>query len=202
MGLDDRDALEITSIEGLRSWLSAHHGQADSVWLTTWKKRPGGPYVAYELIVDELLCWGWIESRPRQLDDERTQLLITPRRPGSAWSRVNKDKLVRLEQAGRIQPPGRAKIDAAIADGSWALLDGVETLEVPDDLARALAAHAGARARWDRFPPSSRRGILEWIMSAKRPETRAARVSETAKKAAVNRKANFPAGRDLGPAEG
>jgi uncharacterized protein YdeI (YjbR/CyaY-like superfamily) len=195
--MDEAARVEVTSVAALAAWLAANHGRPDGVWLVTWKKRPGAPHVSYDEVVDELLCWGWIDSRPRKLDDDRTMLWIAPRRPGSGWSAVNKARLERLE--ARMQPPGRAKIAAAKADGSWAALDGASTLELPDDLAAALAALPGARAYWDRFPPSSRRGILEWITAAVRPATRAARVAETAAKAAENRKANFPAGRDAGP---
>jgi uncharacterized protein YdeI (YjbR/CyaY-like superfamily) len=195
--MDEAARVEVTSVAALAAWLAANHGRPDGVWLVTWKKRPGAPHVSYDEVVDELLCWGWIDSRPRKLDDDRTMLWIAPRRPGSGWSAVNKARLERLK--ARMQPPGRAKIAAAKADGSWAALDGASTLELPDDLAAALAALPGARAYWDRFPPSSRRGILEWITAAVRPATRAARVAETAAKAAENRKANFPAGRDAGP---
>lgn len=197
--MDDLERVEIRSTEALRAWLAAHHTQTASVWLVTWKKRPGAPYVPYEEIVDEALCWGWIDSRPQKLDDDRTMLLLSPRRAGSGWSRVNQEKVARLDAAGRLQPAGRARIEAAKADGSWSKLDAADALVLPDDLAAALAARPDARARWDRFPPSSRRGILEWITAARTPATRQKRVAETAEKAAVNRKANFPAGRDRGP---
>jgi len=199
MGLEDYLLLQIRSLDDLRAWLLENHRQGDAVWLVTWKKRPGAPHVPYPEIVDELLCWGWIDSRVRTLDEARTQLLIAPRRRGSAWSKVNKDKIERLFAAGRITPAGLAVIEAARADGSWARLDEVETLVDPPDLAEALDMDQEARRCWDRFPPSSRRGILEWISTAKRPETRAARIAETVAKAHDNRKANFPAGRDAGP---
>jgi uncharacterized protein YdeI (YjbR/CyaY-like superfamily) len=191
--------VEVTSVEALSAWLAANHGRAEGVWLVTWKKRPGAPHVPYSDVVDALLCWGRIDSQPRKLDDDRTMLRIAPRRRGSGWSAVNKDKVARLTAAGRMAAPGLAVVAAAAADGSWALLDAADTLEVPADLAAALDARPGARAYWDRFPPSSRRGILEWITTAVKPETRAARVADTAAKAAENRKANFPAGRDAGP---
>lgn len=193
------EQVEVTSREALESWLAEHHRRADGVWLVTWKKRPGAPYLAYDEVVDALLCWGWIDSKARQVDDARTSRWIAPRRAGSGWSAVNKAKLERLQAEGRMRPPGLASVAAAKADGSWARLDAASTLALPDDLAAALEATPGARERWDRFPPSARRGILEWIDAAKRSETRAARVKETAMKAAENRKANFPAGRDAGP---
>jgi uncharacterized protein YdeI (YjbR/CyaY-like superfamily) len=203
MARAELEQVQIESLELLRAWLADQHqrgtrrGQA--VWLVTFKKRPGAPHVPYSDIVDELLCWGWIDSQVRKLDEVRSQLLIAPRRRGSSWSKVNKDKVERLIAAGRIQAPGLDVIRQAQADGSWFNLDQVETLAEPPDLAAALDANPTARTFWDRFPPSSRRGILEWVHAAKRPETRAARIAETVVKAAENRKANFPAGRDAGP---
>ena len=153
-----------------------------------------------DAIVDELLCWGWIDSLPRKLDERRTMVRISPRKPSSRWSRVNKGKVARLDAEGRMRSPGLEAVRVAKANGGWTFLDDVERLEVPDDLAAAFDAEA--RAFWDRFPASSRRGILEWIKSARTEATRTRRVRETASKAAANRKANFPPGKDRGPAAG
>ena len=114
----------------------------------------------------------------------------SPRRPGSAWSGANKERIARLEAEDRLLPPGRAAVDTARADGTWALLEDVEDLVVPDDLAAAFAAHPGSAAEWDDFPPSARRAILEWIVQAKRPATRARRIEEAARKAAQGERAN------------
>ncbi|MFY7960030.1 MAG: YdeI/OmpD-associated family protein [Elsteraceae bacterium] len=122
-------------------------------------------------------------------------LLLSPRREGSAWSAVNKTKIQRLVETGRMTSAGQEKIDHAKLDGSWDRLETVDALIIPDDLARALAATPNAAARFAAFSPSSRRGILEWILSAKRPETRKKRIAETASLAARNIKANHPTGR-------
>lgn len=182
--------VEIKSLAELRAWLQRHHAQRESVWLVTFKKAPRAPYVAYADIVDELLCFGWIDSLPRALDENRTMVRISPRNPKSAWSKINKDKAARLTKSGRMQPPGQAAIAAAKAKGVWAKLDAVETLTPPDDLARALNASPPAAEHFAAFPPSIRRGILEWITQAKRPETRARRIAETARLAARNERAN------------
>ena len=116
--------------------------------------------------------------------------LLAPRKPGSGWSRVNKDRVARLIADGLMTDAGLKVIERAKADGSWAKLDKVETLAVPDDLAVALAAHPPAATHFGAFPKSSKRLILEWIEGAKRPETRAARVQETARLAADNIRAN------------
>ncbi len=117
-------------------------------------------------------------------------LWFAPRKPRSGWSRVNKERITRLHAAGLMHPAGEAKITAAQRDGSWTKLDAVETLTLPADLAAALDQQPPARACFDAFPRSQRRGILEWIAQAKRPETRARRLAETARLAALNQPAN------------
>jgi uncharacterized protein YdeI (YjbR/CyaY-like superfamily) len=171
------------------------------VWLVIWKKESGRPHVSYDEVVDECLCFGWVDSLPRKLDEQRSMLRISPRNPRSNWSRVNKDRVARLEAAGKMADAGRAMVDLARSSGTWDFLNDVDDLIVPDDLARALDAIPEARRYFDRFPPSSRRGILEWIKTAKTDATRSKRVRETAEKAAQNIKANHPRGRDRGPAD-
>jgi uncharacterized protein YdeI (YjbR/CyaY-like superfamily) len=176
-------------LEGLRSWLEKNHARKTSVWLVYRKKSAGGTFGASE-ITDEALCFGWIDSLPRSLDEERAMLLISPRKPGSGWSAVNKQKIERLIEAGRMASPGLAVIEAAKKDGSWDRLNSVDALKEPPDLVAALSKVKGAKAYWAAFPPSARRGILEWILNAKKPETRAARVAQTATLAGENKRAN------------
>jgi uncharacterized protein YdeI (YjbR/CyaY-like superfamily) len=160
-----------------RAWLAANHATAPGVWLVTYKKGSGQPHLPWSDVVDEALCFGWIDSRGNKVDAARTKLLVTPRKPGSGWSRINKEKIERLHAAGLITPAGQAKIDAAKADGSWTLLDDVEALVLPPDLAAALAADPAAAAGWDAFPPSAKKPLLWWLASAKRPDTRAKRLA-------------------------
>ncbi|OAV44557.1 YdeI family protein [Lewinella sp. 4G2] len=183
----------------LRDWLEANHQQSESVWLVRHKKGRGATYLEYPDIVDELLCYGWVDSLPRALDEDRTMLRISPRNPKSNWSGINKEKVARLEIEGRMQPAGRRLVELAKAGGQWTFLDDVEALVIPPDLRTALDSTGKAAYFWERFPPSSKRGILEWIKTARTATTRAKRIRETAAKAAENRKANFPAGRDAGP---
>ena len=173
-----------------RAWLERHHGRGTGVWLVTWRAGSGGPKIGYEESVEQALCFGWVDSKGRSLDAERTMLWFAPRKRGSGWARTNKERIERLTAAGLMAPAGQAVIDAAKADGSWSLLDDVENLVVPDDLAAAFAAHPPAQQHWDAFPRSVRRAILEWIVQAKRAETRANRVAEAAVKAQVNERAN------------
>jgi uncharacterized protein YdeI (YjbR/CyaY-like superfamily) len=173
-----------------RAWLEEHHTQADGVWLITFKKATGQPRVEYDEAVEEALCFGWIDSKANKLDAERSMLWFTPRKPGTGWSKLNKERVERLIQAGLMAPAGLAKIAAAQQDGSWNALDAIEALEIPPDLEQALAANAPARDYFEAFPRSVKRGILEWIAQAKKPETRAKRIEETVRLAAENKRAN------------
>lgn len=173
-----------------RAWLERHHTRPNGVWLITYKKATGKPRVEYDEAVEEALCFGWIDSKANKLDDERSLLWFAPRKPRTGWSRPNKERVERLLAAGLMAPAGLAKVEAARRDGSWSALDAVEDLEVPPDLATALAGYPAARAHFDAFPRSARRSILEWIASAKTAPTRARRIEETARLAEENRRAN------------
>lgn len=178
-----------------RSWLAEHHETTPAVWLVSWKKHTGSPAIGYEDAVSEALAFGWVDSTAGTVDDDRTMLYFTRRRPRSGWARPNKRRIETLEREGLMTPAGRRVIDAAKADGSWTLLDDVEDLVVPTDLAAALDATPGARSHWEGFPPSVRRGILEWLVRARRPATRAARVAQTAELAGRGERANQQAPR-------
>lgn len=142
----------------------------------SYRAATGKATLGYEESVEEALCYGWIDSLNRPLDAERRAQLFTPRKPGSGWSRTNKERISRLVREGRMHPAGLEKIAAAKREGSWTLLDSVEALEVPDDLRRALGA-AGRRA-FDALTPGRRKAHLAALVTAKRPETRAKRVAE------------------------
>ena len=169
----------MTSRAAWRAWLEEHHATAPGVWVVTYRKASEGPHLPYEALVEEALCFGWIDSKGNKVDDERTKLLVTPRKKGSGWSRPNKERIERLMANGLMTPAGLAKIEAAKADGSWSALDDIEAMVVPPDLGAALRADPEALAGWERFAPSVRKPLLQWIAFAKRPETRAKRVAET-----------------------
>jgi uncharacterized protein YdeI (YjbR/CyaY-like superfamily) len=175
-----------------REWLLAHSDSEKAAWLVSWKKATGKPAISYDDAVSEALTVGWVDSRTRALDAERTLLYFTRRNPASAWSRTNKVRVERLRADGLMTDAGEAVIAAAQLSGSWALLDDVERLIVPDDLRDALDRYPNAAENWGRFPPSTRRRILEWIVLAKRPGTRQARVAETALRASENERAGEP----------
>ena len=185
----EREQVFVESREQWRAWLADHHATSPGIWLVRWRKG-AGPQVSYDEVVEEALAFGWVDSLPRGLDDERTQLLLTPRKPRSRRSRPNKERVERLEAARLMAPAGAAVVAAARADGSWTALDAVENLEEPDDLRRELDAVPAARQHWDAFPRSARRGILEWILDARTDGTRAKRVRETVDSAAQDVRAN------------
>lgn len=186
------ERIQVESRIELRDWLSANHTQSESVWLVTYKKHIVDKYVSWDEIVEEVLCFGWIDSRPRKLDANRTMLLLSPRRKGSPWSRINKQRIGKLVSANLLIPPGQAAIEQAKIDGSWTVYDEIEDLHIPHDLVNALAQNKRAEENFYGFSDSSKKGILWWIKSAKREATRQQRIAETVQLAEHNIKANHP----------
>jgi uncharacterized protein YdeI (YjbR/CyaY-like superfamily) len=172
------EQVEIASAADLRDWLAAHHGQAESVWLVRWLKHTGARSVPIDDILDELLCWGWVDGLGRKLDADRTLRLISPRRH-QRWTRTYKERAARLIEEGRMQPPGLAAIEEAKRTGQWSELDHVDDLVEPADLASALDARPSAREAWDATAPSYRRNVLRWLALAKTEPTREKRINLT-----------------------
>jgi uncharacterized protein YdeI (YjbR/CyaY-like superfamily) len=173
-----------------RKWLEENQARKEGIWLISYKKDTGKPRFDYDESVEEALCFGWVDSKPAKLDDERSMLWFAPRKAKTNWSKLNKDRVEKLVKAGLMAPAGLAKVEAAKKDGSWNALDGVEALEIPPDLAKAFTKNKTAKEYFDAFPRSVKRGILEWILNAKRPETRAKRIEETVTLAEKNVRAN------------
>ena len=184
------NAVQPRDLAAWRGWLRKHHASASGVWLVTFKKDAGKLRIDYASAVEQALCFGWIDSKPRAFDETRTMLWFAPRKPKSGWSAPNKRRVEKLIAQGRMHAAGLAVVEQAKRSGTWTALDAVEALELPADLAAALDGHGAARSHWDAFPRSVKRGILEWILNAKKPDTRAKRVLETATSAARNERAN------------
>ena len=176
MSARDYPRVHATTAAKWRGWLRANHTVARGVWLVSYKASTGKPRLRYEESIPEALAYGWIDSVHRPLDDERNGLLFTPRHAGSPWSRTNKERIARLIKTGRMRPAGLAKIEAAKRDGSWSMLVSVESLMVPADLKKALAA-AKRRAAFDDLTRGAKRTHLYSLVTAKRPETRAKRIA-------------------------
>lgn len=173
----------------LREFLEAYHVTSSGFWLVRFKAGHG-PQLSYEEVCEELVRVGWVDSKPASLDAKRSMLLCTPRKPKSAWSAHNKRRVAALTKAGQMHVVGLAAVKLAKANGTWSALDAVEKLEVPKDLAARLEALAPASQHFEAFARSVKRQLLEWVASAKKAETRAARVEEIATKAQRNVRAN------------
>jgi uncharacterized protein YdeI (YjbR/CyaY-like superfamily) len=169
-----------------RAWLERNHASTPGVWVVRPRKQPP---LDYDALVEEALCFGWVDSREQPVDDERLMQLLTPRKPGSAWARSNKERIARLDNGGALAEAGRRVVETAKADGSWSRYDSAEALEIPADLAAALGASARAAESFAGFTDAAKRTILRWLIDAKRPETRAKRIEEIARRAAENERA-------------
>jgi uncharacterized protein YdeI (YjbR/CyaY-like superfamily) len=134
-------------------------------------------------VVEEALCFGWIDSTVNVLDDDRALQLITPRKPKSTWTRLNRQRVADMEASGLMTDAGRHAVEIARENGWWTILDPVEDLLVPGDLGAALDANDTARARWDEFPPSARKAMLWWVISAAKDATRVGRIESIVEKA-------------------
>ena len=178
--------------EAWRNWLPENHTQTAPIWLIYDKVSAGNCRLTYDEAVEEALCFGWIDSKVNTLDATRFKQVFSPRKPNSTWSKVNKRRVEALTAQGLMMPLGLAKIELAKQNGTWTVLDAIEELTVPPDLAQALAENATAQNYFEKFSSSSKKVILYWIQSAKRPETRQKRIEETVRLAEQNIKANQP----------
>jgi len=173
-----------------RKWLEKNHQSEKSVWLIIYKKESGKPSVYYTEAVDEALCFGWIDSKPNKRDAESYYQFFAKRNPKSNWSKINKAKIARLSAKGLITKAGIEAIETAKRSGTWTALDKVEAMTIPEDLQKAFDKNKTAFMYFDKFPPSSKRIILEWILNAKRTETRQQRITTTVELATKNIRAN------------
>ncbi|MGB3548793.1 MAG: YdeI/OmpD-associated family protein [Saprospiraceae bacterium] len=190
----DKDAYQPTfhapSQAAWREWLVENHATEKSVWLIIYKMDSGVESVYYDAAVDTALCFGWVDSSIRKRDGESYLQYFSARNPKSNWSRVNKEKIARLQAEGRLEPAGEEMVRIARNTGTWDALNNVEDGVIPDDLGAELAKYPAARAHFKAFPRSVKRGILEWILNAKREPTRAKRIAETARLAQDKVRAN------------
>lgn len=174
----------LKSRKELRAWLLKNHQSTSGVWLIYDKGV--NRKLFQEDITGEAICFGWIDSRVGKVDDYRSKIYLSPRNPKSNWSRVNKRLVSRLEKAKSLHASGKKAVVLAKKSGTWSQLDEVENLTVPNDLKLELRRHKNAEKYFNAFPRSVKRGILEWILNAKRSETREVRLKETSKLASQN----------------
>lgn len=188
--LDGLDQVEVTSRAQWRSWLKNNHERPEGIWLVTWKKAATQKHLPYDAIVEEALCFGWIDSLPRKLDESRTMLYLSPRKPKSVWSKLNKERIEKLIATKRMTAAGLKKIEIAKQNGSWTRIDAAEAFEMPTDLQRALKKNKKALSHYGAFPPGARKQILTWVLDARTKETRARRIAIVVELAAKNIRAN------------
>jgi uncharacterized protein YdeI (YjbR/CyaY-like superfamily) len=167
-----------------REWLQAHHATEQAVWLVYYKKAANRPSLTWSQAVEEALCFGWIDSQAKPIDDETYRQYFSRRKPTSGWSKINKEKVAQLSATGRMTAAGLASIEKAQQNGSWTLLDEVEALLLPADLAQALQEIPLANSYFLGLSKSVRRNMLQWLVLAKRPATRQRRVLEIVELAA------------------
>lgn len=177
-----------TSPQHWREWLQANHATRQSVWLVYYKKAANQPSLTWSQAVDEALCFGWIDSQAQPLDGERYRQYFSRRKPTSAWSKVNKEKVARLLAEGQMTGAGLASIATAQQNGSWVLFDEAATLLLPADLELALQKAPAAESYFLRLSKSDRRNMLQWLALAKRPATRQHRIAEIVEMAAQHLK--------------
>jgi uncharacterized protein YdeI (YjbR/CyaY-like superfamily) len=168
-----------------RKWLEKNHIRQDAVWVKLYKKGSNKPTINWREAVDEALCFGWIDSIKKTLDDQCSIQFFSKRKPNGTWSKINKEKIEHLIAAGKMTSTGMAYIEAAKQNGSWTLLDEVEELIIPQDLEKAFKQNKGSKKYFQALNKSTQKNMLKWIALARQPETRQKRILEIAESAAV-----------------
>jgi len=181
------EKVEVKSSEELRQWLLKNYPQRESVWLVTYKKSEVGKYVSREEVLDELLCFGWIDGIRRKLDETRTMQLIAPRK-AQHWAKTYKDRAQKLMDQNRMHEAGLQSIQTGKESGLWDFMDDVDNLVIPDDLNAALQHLEGAKGFFDQINDSSKRFVLRWIKLAKTQKTRMNRINKIAHLSSIGEK--------------
>ncbi|MFC1799825.1 YdeI family protein [Candidatus Eisenbacteria bacterium] len=185
----------VTDRKQWRAWLKTHHASEREVWLIYYKKHTGKPRIPYDDAVEEALCYGWIDSTVRRLDDERYMQKFTPRNPRSVWSKLNKERALKMIEAKRMTRAGLERIEDARKSGAWdrayetpRASGTTSPIEVPPELKKALAANKVAARNFENLAPSYRKQYIGWLLNAKREETRKKRTRVIVERAAQNKK--------------
>ncbi|CAM3677034.1 YdeI/OmpD-associated family protein [Sphingobacterium prati] len=181
-------SISINTKEEWRQWLTLHHHTEQAVWIICNTKNSGLPAVAWSELVDEALCYGWIDSTRKAIKVGTFKQLFSRRKPRGTWSRVNKEKIERLTAMGLMTEAGLEAVRLAKENGSWSVLDSVESLQIPADLENTFKSFPGSAVFFDGLSKSVKKMMLQWIALAKRPETRIKRILEIAEQAASQKK--------------
>lgn len=186
--LDSAERVYVPDRKAWRKWLRTNHSKSTGIWLVFDKKSSRPDRLMYKDAVEEALCYGWVDSLMRPLDEAQYIQYFSPRKPKSAWSKSNKDRVERLIAQGLMAKAGLDAIEVAKQNGMWAHYDAIEALQVPDDLAQALKAKPIAAKNFDALPASSRKQFLYWINNVKRPENRVKRIKEVVRRCTKNQR--------------
>jgi uncharacterized protein YdeI (YjbR/CyaY-like superfamily) len=185
-------AVEPATVGEWREWLTANAGEERSVWVVIHNKTSGRATFEMPELVEQALCFGWIDAKAIRRDGQSRYQQFTRRNPRSTWSALNRDRIEKLTAAGLMTPAGQDLVDQAKESGAWDCLAEAQNGVIPADLQAELDRSESAARHFAAFPPSSQRRILSWIAGAKRPETRQARITEAVTLATVNHRANHP----------
>jgi len=181
------EQIEVRSSEQLREWLKTNNAQKESIWLITYKKETLEKYVSVQEVLDELLCFGWIDGIRRKLDEKRTMQLIAPRKV-EHWTKTYKDRFAKLEELGLVEDAGKQSVLKSKEKGLWDFMDDVDALILPTDFIIELQSYQNALINFNAFGASSKRFILRWIKLAKTLETRNKRIKQASELADKNLK--------------
>ena len=173
--------LHVSNRAQWRRWLSENHAkETDGIWLVFYKKQTGKPSLEYDESVEEALCFGWIDSIIKRIDDNKYCRKFTPRKNGSKWSISNKKRIQKIVKEGRMTESGRAKIATAKKLGRWnAEPRPAIKMDIPPDLSAALALNKKAKDFFENLAPTYQKHFIGWIITAKRPETKMKRLQES-----------------------
>ena len=187
MPKQDLQQVEVKSRAAWRKWLAKHHEQTESIWLVTYKKNQRGKYVSRWEVLDELLCFGWIDGIRRKLDDNKTMQLIAPRKT-QHWAKTYKERAAKLIEEGKMHEAGLKTIEISKSNGLWNFMDDVDNLVIPEDLAGELSKLKGATQFFNAINSSSKRFVLRWVKLAKTEKTRKNRIKKLARLSAKGEK--------------
>ena len=176
------------SREQWRAWLQEQHDKEKSVWLIFYKNKSNVPTITWSDAVDEAICFGWIDSIVKPVDDEKFMRLFSRRKVKSVWSAINKAKVQKLLDEKLITPAGLESINTAKQNGSWTILDNSEALIIPDDMEKELKKWPNAKNNFITWSKTDKKNVLQWIVLAKRPDTRQKRIKEIVELADQNLK--------------
>jgi uncharacterized protein YdeI (YjbR/CyaY-like superfamily) len=178
MNKEEIEVFYPTNQKEWRAWLQKNHRLKQAVWVVFYNKNSKKPTISWSNAVDEALCFGWIDSKKIAIDKEKSHQFFSKRKPKGTWSKINKEKILKLIESGMMTQAGLDIIVTAKQNGSWTILDEVEELIIPKDLEKALNTTENAMDYFLGLSKSVKKMMLQWIVMAKREETRQHRINE------------------------